>query len=153
MASIVVRKVRLSDFDQWLVLWQGYNEFYGRSGPTALDDEITKTTWARFFDPSEPIYCYVAEQGDLILGLVHFLFHRSSIQIKPNCYLQDLFTLDAARGKGVGRALIKAVGEKAKQAGSKRVYWQTHETNETAMKLYDQLAEKSGFRVYHMPLS
>jgi GNAT superfamily N-acetyltransferase len=83
-----------------------------------------------------------------LLGLVHYLFHRSTIQIEPTCYLQDLFTLEAARGKGVGRALINGVYERAQSAGLNRVYWLTHETNATAMRLYDAVAERSGFVVY-----
>jgi GNAT superfamily N-acetyltransferase len=66
--------------------------------------------------------------------------------------LQDLFTLEAARGKGVGRALIEQVYKLAKEAGSSRVYWLTHETNEIAMKLYDKVADKSGFAVYRKAL-
>jgi GNAT superfamily N-acetyltransferase len=62
--------------------------------------------------------------------------------------LQDLFTAEPARGKGIGRALINAVYEQAKLAGASRVYWQTHETNQTAMQLYDKVAERSGFLVY-----
>ncbi len=77
------------------------------------------------------------------------IFHRSTILIGPTCYLQDLFTNEAARGNGIGRALIEAVYERAKIAGSPRVYWQTHESNVTAMKLYDKVAERSGFVVYH----
>jgi len=83
---------------------------------------------------------------------VHYIFHRTTISIAPTCYLQDLFTLESARGKGVGRRLIERVYELARQAGSSRVYWQTHETNETAMKLYDKVAEKSGFIVYRKSL-
>jgi GNAT superfamily N-acetyltransferase len=83
-----------------------------------------------------------------LLGLVHYLFHRSTIQLEPTCYLQDLFTLEAARGRGVGRALINGVYERAQAAGLKRVYWLTHETNATAMRLYDAVAERSGFVVY-----
>jgi GNAT superfamily N-acetyltransferase len=81
-------------------------------------------------------------------GLTHYLFHRSTIAIAPNCYLQDLFTTEAARGKGVGRALINGVYAQAKLAGLSRVYWQTHETNHTAMQLYDKVAEKPGFVIY-----
>jgi GNAT superfamily N-acetyltransferase len=83
-----------------------------------------------------------------LLGLTHYLFHRSTIAIGPVCYLQDLFTTEAARGKGIGRALIEAVYEQARVAGSSRVYWQTHETNLTAMQLYDKVADRSGFIVY-----
>ena len=105
-------------------------------------------TWSRFFDGSEPVHALVAECSGELLGLVHYLFHRSTIQIGPSCYLQDLFTVEAARGLGVGRALIEAVYVQARSAGSKRVYWQTHETNTAAMHLYDKLAERSGFVVY-----
>lgn len=146
--QVVIRPVRREDFPAWKVLWAGYNAFYGRSGPTALPDEITQTTWSRFFDAYEPVHALVAEEAGELLGLAHFLFHRSTIQFAPSCYLQDLFTVEAARGKGVGRALINAVYERAGQAGSPRVYWQTHETNAAAMQLYDKVAEKSGFVVY-----
>ena len=89
-------------------------------------------TWARFFDAYEPVHGLVAESDGKLLGLTHYLFHRSTTAIEPSCYLQDLFTSEAARGKGVGRALINGVYEHAKLAGSPRVYWQTHETNVTA---------------------
>ena len=145
---MLVRHVRPDDFDSWLPLWDGYNAFYGRSGETALDPEITRATWARFFDAYEPMWALVAEQDGEILGLAHYLFHRSTIALQPSCYMQDLFTAAAARGKGVGRALIEAVYAEAAQAGIPRVYWQTHETNTAAMRLYDQVADRSGFVVY-----
>lgn len=146
--SISIRPVKADDYDRWLPLWDGYNAFYGRSGETALAPEITQTTWRRFFDAYEPVHAIVAEDGGRLLGLAHYLFHRSTTAIAPSCYLQDLFTDAAARGKGVGRALVEGVYERARQAGAPRVYWQTHETNTTAMQLYDKVAERSGFLVY-----
>jgi len=146
--QLVVRMLEQGDFAQWKPLWDGYNAFYGRAGETALAPEITQMTWSRFFDPYEPMHAMVAERDGQLLGLVHFLYHRSTTQIAPSCYLQDLFTTEAARGLGVGRALINAVYQHAKAAGIPRVYWQTHETNTTAMALYDKLADKSGFVVY-----
>lgn len=148
MAEALIRPVIRADREHWEKLWVGYNEFYGRSGPTALDPAVTDMTWERFFDSYEPVHALVAEQGEDILGLAHFLFHRSTISIQPVCYLQDLFVEKDARGKGVARALIEAVYERAQAVSASRVYWQTHESNETAMKLYDKLAEKSGFVVY-----
>jgi GNAT superfamily N-acetyltransferase len=144
----IIRPVVREDFAQWLPLWEGYNKFYGRSGPTAQPDEITKMTWARFFDAYEPVHALVAEHEGKLIGLVHYLFHRSTISIAPTCYLQDLFTTESARGKGIGRRLINAVYEQAKLAGVARVYWLTHETNSTAMQLYDKVADRSGFVVY-----
>ena len=146
------RPVERRDRDEWLPLWAGYNAFYGRAGATALPDEIVETTWSRFFDPGEPVHALVAERDGRLIGLAHYLFHRSTITIEPTCHLQDLFADAAARGQGIGRALITAVYERARAAGARRVYWQTHETNRTAMRLYDGLAEKSGFVVYRKML-
>ncbi|MDQ0466611.1 GNAT superfamily N-acetyltransferase [Caulobacter ginsengisoli] len=145
---LTIRPARFADHDQWLPLWDGYNAFYGRAGETALPAEITATTWARFFDEEEPMWCLVAEQDGRLVGLVHYLFHRSTTKIEPTCYLQDLFTDAATRGKGVGRALIEGVYARASEAGLRSVYWHTHETNETAMRLYDQVAVNGRFWVY-----
>jgi GNAT superfamily N-acetyltransferase len=147
-ADVLVRQVTAHDYDQWLPLWHGYNAFYGRSGATALAPEITAMTWSRFFDAYEPVHALVAESDGELVGLTHYLFHRTTTVIQPLCYLNDLFTSEKARGKGVGRALIEAVYDKARLAGSPRVYWLTHETNTTARLLYDKVADLSGFIVY-----
>ncbi|EJL38420.1 acetyltransferase [Caulobacter sp. AP07] len=146
--DLIIRPIAQADHDRWLPLWDGYNAFYGRAGDTALDPAITAMTWSRFFDAYEPVHALVAERGGRLLGLTHYLFHRSTTAIAPICYLQDLFTTAEARGHGVGRALIEGVYDAVRAAGASRVYWQTHETNATAMRLYDQVAEKSGFLVY-----
>jgi GNAT superfamily N-acetyltransferase len=145
----VVRPVQPGDLEAWRPLWDGYNAFYGREGPTALPEEVTRITWDRFFDAGEPVYCFVAEAPDGgLLGIVHYLYHRSTTGIGPNCYLQDIFTVPEARGQGVGKALIEAVYERARADGCGRVYWHTRETNTTAMRLYDQVAEGGGIVVY-----
>lgn len=148
MAGLIIRPVEGGDYVRWLPLWDGYNAFYGRTGDSALAAEITQTTWARFLDPAEPVHALVAQHGDELLGLAHYLYHRSTTAIGPTCYMQDLFTTAAARGNGVGRALIERVYEDAKTAGAGRVYWQTHETNHTAMRLYDAVAKRSEFLIY-----
>ena len=150
--DVSVRAVSRQDYDQWLPLWEGYNAFYGRSAETALSPDVTLMTWTRFFDAYEPVHGLVAEHDGQLLGLAHYLFHRNTISVAPTCYMQDLFTSEAARGKGVGRALISEVYEQARLAGAPRVYWHTHETNRTAMQLYDRMAERSGFVVYRKML-
>ena len=146
--TVIIRPIERADYPRWLPLWDGYNVFYGRGGPTALAAEITQATWSRFFDPAEPVHALVAERGAELVGIAHYLFHRSTTLLALTCYLQDLFTVPAARGQGVGRALIEAVYECARGAGSTRVYWQTHETNTTARALYDRVAKWYGFIVY-----
>ena len=142
---MLVRPAIPADHEAWLDLWDGYNRFYERN----LDAEVSALTWSRFFDAYEPMHLHVAEDesGELI-GMVQFLYHRNTAMRGPVCYLQDLFTSEAVRGKGVGRALIASVYAAARVAGSSRVYWQTHETNTVAQRLYESLAEKSGFIVY-----
>ncbi len=151
-SEIIVRAIEQRDFEQWKLLWDGYNAFYGRHGATALPEEVSQRTWSRFFDGYEPMHALVAEHKGKLVGLAHYLFHRSTISIGPICYLQDLFTLESARGKGVGRVLIEEVYRCAERAGASRVYWHTHATNATARLLYDKVAEDSGFVVYRKML-
>lgn len=144
----IVRSVRREDYEQWRPLWDGYNAFYGRAGPTSLPEPITSATWERFFSPAEPVHALVAEDGGRIVGLVHFLFHRSTTRLHDVCYLQDLFTAPDLRGKGIGRLLIAAVYAAARDAGSSRVYWHTQTSNVAGRALYDQLAQHLGVIVY-----
>lgn len=146
--AVTIRPVAPGDRAAWLPLWEGYNRFYERTAAP----EVTAMTWSRFFDAYEPMHALVAEADGAIVGIVHYLFHRNTSMIGPTCYLQDLFTAPAARGRGVGRALIEAVYDAARAAGAGRVYWMTHETNHTAMRLYDQVAERSGFVQYRRNL-
>ena len=125
-------------------MWKGSQVFYKADIPAA----VTETTFARFFDPAEPVHAFVAESDGRIVGIVHYIFHRSTWAEGPYCYLQDLFTAEDARGSGVGRALIEAVYVEARKQGAARVYWLTHETNTVAMQLYDRIADKSGFVQY-----
>jgi len=149
---MLIRPIEKTDYEQWLPLWAGYNAFYKREGPTAVSQEVTDTTWARFFDPNEPVYAFVAEDAGRLVGMTHYLFHRTTTSINLNCYLQDLFTLPDQRGKGVGRALIEAVHGEAKKAGSMRLYWLTQVDNVTARKLYDKVAAHTGFITYFKPV-
>lgn len=146
--AVLIRPLRETDLTAWTPLWDGYNAFYGREGKTALAPEITKISWQRFFDPEEPVFALVAESEGQLLGLTHYLYHRSTTRIELTCYLQDLFTDPLVRGQGVGRALIEGVYEQAKAAGIKRVYWQTHTTNSAGRLLYDKVAQHMGFIVY-----
>ncbi|ACA17135.1 GCN5-related N-acetyltransferase [Methylobacterium sp. 4-46] len=144
MTAPLVRPLRPDERAVWEPLWQGYLRFYGGS----VAPEVCDTTWARLHDPSEPMHGLVAEADGAVIGLVHYIFHRSTWTVGPYCYLQDLFTAEAARGRGAGRALIEAVYEKAREAGASRVYWLTQEGNITARALYDTLADRSGFIQY-----
>ncbi|OYU49219.1 MAG: GNAT family N-acetyltransferase [Rhizobiales bacterium PAR1] len=142
--TISIRPLTAADRAAWEPLWQGYLTFY----KAALTPEVTETTWQRFLDPAEPMFVRGAFEGEILLGIVQCVLHRTSWSQKPICYLQDLFTVPEARGKGVGRKLIEHIYAEAEKNGWFRVYWQTHETNAEAQVLYNKLADRSGFIVY-----
>ena len=148
MPDVTIRPLGIDERADWEPLWEGYQAFY----KVVIPAETTAVTWARLHDPAEWMHALGAYVEGRLRGIVHYLFHRSTSLIAPVCYLQDLFTKDGLRGKGVGRALIEAVYEQAKKAGAARVYWLTHETNTTAMALYDNIATKSGFLQYRKEL-
>jgi GNAT superfamily N-acetyltransferase len=150
--TITIRPIQKTDFLNWNPLWDGYNAFYGRANETALDPEITKATWRRFFDPDESVFCLVAESQGKLVGITHYLYHRSTTRLSMVCYLQDLFTEPTQRGKGIGRALIHGVYEQAKLVNMSRVYWTTHETNTAGRLLYDKVARHAGFLIYSQEL-
>lgn len=139
-----IRMARESDFAQWLPLWQGYQTFY----KTSIAEHVTAKTWARFLDPTEPMHCAVAELDGTLVGMVHYIYHRSCWTEGDYVYLQDLFAAPQWRGKGIGRALIEHVYAAAREANAARVWWLTHESNAQAMLLYDRIADKSGFVQY-----
>lgn len=142
--TLEIRPLTAADRAAWEPLWQGYLTFY----KTSLAPEVTETTWARLMDPAEPMYVWGAFEGKTLLGIVQCVTHRTTWSDKWNCYLQDLFTVPAARGKGVGKALIEHVYAEAAKQGWFRVYWQTHESNAEAQVLYNKVADRSGFIVY-----
>ena len=112
--ALNIRPVVSADLEAWRTLWDGYNAFYGRNGPTALPEEVTAVTWARFFNPLEPVFALVAENEGKLLGLAHYLFHRSTTRVEPVCYLQDLFTASPARGQGgAARSLRGSIGRRS----------------------------------------
>jgi GNAT superfamily N-acetyltransferase len=152
-ADPVIRPVQTPDWAQPLPHWQGCNALYGRAGTPALADEITRSIWARYFDGYEPVQAMVADRSGALVGLANDLFHRSTGKLLPSRYLQDLFPAEAMRGRGAGRALIEAVDTQARVGGATSVHWRTHETDGTAVRLYDQVAVKSGFIVQRRDLA
>jgi GNAT superfamily N-acetyltransferase len=145
----MIRPVEPGDRAAWVALWRAYLAFYD----TVLPDEVYATTWSRLLEAAEPTWGALALQDGQPVGLVHWLYHRSNWSIADSCYLQDLFVAPSGRGRGHGRALIEHAAAHARRQGCSRLYWNTHETNHTAMQLYDRLASQSGFVQYRMPLT
>jgi len=141
---ILIRALSPAERAIWEELWTGYLDFYD----TKLSQKTKSLTWARLHDPSEPMYLLAASLAGRVVGIVHYLYHRSCWTVGDYCYLQDLFVAPDARGKGVGAALIRQVESVARAAGASRIYWLTKEDNVSARALYDKLADRSGFIQY-----
>ena len=141
-----IRTARREDEAQWRGLWRGYTEFY----ETRLPEEVTAATWRRIVAPEPAILCRLAEQEGRLLGFSHSLLHEGTFVRDPICYLEDLFVDPAARGRGVGRALIADLVAMAGQSGWARVYWHTRADNQAARRLYDDFAQADGFVRYRL---
>jgi GNAT superfamily N-acetyltransferase len=143
-----IRQINGSDRALWEPLWNGYLEFYEKR----ISLETTEFTWRRLTQSSEIIGRIAIDTSGNGVGLVHYFFHPSTSTIGGNCYLQDLFVLPSARKRGLGRQLIAAVVEAAKETQSAVVYWQTEEFNGTARRLYERVAKRSPFIRYQIDL-
>jgi GNAT superfamily N-acetyltransferase len=148
MSEIVVRPAQASDKERWLVLWQGYLDFY----KTVLAPEQTERTWNRIMDPEFNMKCAIAELDKVVVGFTTYNLQNSTWSPDGHCYLEDLFVDPTVRGAGAGRALIEYVKAFAIENSCSRLYWNTDEDNATARKLYDTFVLESGKRQYRVPL-
>ena len=143
-SDLVIRPVGPDERAAWEPLWNGYLTFY----ETAVTNDVSDVLWKRLHDKAEPMHLIGAYRGGTLVGIAHYIFHRSCWTIADYCYLQDLFVAPDVRGSGAGRALIAAVEGEARKAGASRLHWLTKEDNHSARALYDTMADRSGFIQY-----
>jgi GNAT superfamily N-acetyltransferase len=144
-----IRAALPADKQRWLVLWQGYLDFY----QTDLSAAQSELTWQRILDLEFNMKCAVAIDDGIIVGFTTYSLQNSTWSEGGHCYLEDLFVDPGVRGKGVGRALIEYVKSYAIENKCSRLYWNTDEDNATARKLYDTYALESGKRQYRITLN
>ena len=139
-----VRLLESGDHADWARLWDAYLTFY----KTDLPDSIRRTAWERLMDPEEPVIGFIAHRDGKAVGIGNVIIHCSLWRLNPIPYLQDLYTDESVRGRGVGRAVIQAIYDYAREHEMEEVYWITHESNTRAQRLYDSIGSKTGFIQY-----
>ncbi len=148
-APVGVRRLRDSDRDGWLELWQSYLRFYRAE----VTDEVTELSFARLRDGEQGMLGLVAHSGEgRPVGLAHLIFHSATWSATGSCYLEDLYVDRRHRGTGVARALLQAVYATARELGADRVYWHTQQFNAPARSLYDTVGVLTSFVVYEHEL-
>ena len=141
-----IRELSENDFLNWKTLWKQYLEFY----QTSVEDLVYEITFKRLISSNYLFQnALVANQGNNLMGLVHFIYHPHNWKVEDVCYLQDLFVLPTIRGIGVGRALIEAVYSAADKNETSTVYWLTQGSNKQARKLYDNIGSVTSFIKYN----
>lgn len=146
--QVKISDAALPDQAAWRALWQDYLTFYGVS----LSAEVTDHTWARMLDPRSRLSGRFAFLEGIMVGFAIHHHHASTWVAGDDCYLEDLFLDDAARGHGIGRALIDDLIDISHEKGCKRLYWHTDKGNATARRLYDHYAREDGHVRYRMAL-
>ena len=147
MSEISVRAVAAEDRQRWEELFHGYRTFY----ENPYDPAVAERVWSWLLDPAHQVVGLVAElSGDRggIVGIAHWRrFERPSVG-ETGIYLDDLFADPAARGRGVGAALIAQLQQIARDEGATVVRWITADDNATAQRLYDRVATKTRWLTY-----
>lgn len=139
-----VRFLAPADENLWRGLFRAYREFY------KLDEseEVVSRAWGWFMDPTHECKALVAEADGEVLGFAHHRRFSSPYTGTSHIFLDDLFTAPAARGRGVGRALIGRLTEMAAAEGRAGVQWMTAEDNHQAQALYNTLATRTAWVTY-----
>ena len=137
-----------ADEAEWRGLWAQYLAFY----KVELSPDVTTRTWVRIIDPASPLTARLARTSGEMLGFALHHHHASTWVLGDDCYLEDLFVAEAARGAGVGRALIDDLIAITKAKGWHRLYWHTDEGNSRARALYDSYVLSDGHIRYRLKL-
>jgi GNAT superfamily N-acetyltransferase len=131
--TLTIRDAVPADAPRWRGLWAQYLAYYR----TDLAPQVTDTAWARILDPASRLSCRVAVLDGQVMAFAVWHHHVASWHVADDCYLEDLFVDPAARGQGLGRALIDDLAALARARGYGRFYWHTGQDNARARALYD----------------
>jgi GNAT superfamily N-acetyltransferase len=147
-AEVEIAPIAAGEFEELLPLIAAYQRFYEAE---TIDQERNRAFFRRFLAPSEDGLLLGARSEVRLVGYACLYWHFSSLEASECVLMNDLYVVEAARGEGVGRALIEATAEVARERGVPFVEWSTAPDNRTAQRLYDSLgAERSEWFTYEL---
>jgi GNAT superfamily N-acetyltransferase len=147
-AEIEIAPIGSGEFEELLPLIAAYQRFYEVEG---IDEPRNRAFFRRFLAPSEDGLLLGARREGRLLGYACLYWHFSSLEAVESVLMNDLYVSEEARGEGVGRALIEATAEIARERGVPFVEWSTAPDNHTAQRLYDSSgAERSEWFSYEL---
>ena len=147
-SELEIAPVTVEEFERLLPLIAAYQRFYEVE---EIDEERNRAFFRRFLGPSEDGLLLGARREGELVGYACLYWHFSSLEACECVLMNDLFVGEAARGAGIGRALIEATAEVARERGVPFVEWSTAPDNHTAQRLYDSTgAERSEWFSYEL---
>jgi GNAT superfamily N-acetyltransferase len=147
-AEVEIAPITAEEFEELLPLIAAYQRFYEAE---EISEERNRTFFRRFLAPSEDGLLLGARSDERLIGYACLYWHFSSTQATETVLMNDLYVDESMRAQGVGRALIAATAEVARERGAPSVEWSTARDNHTAQRLYDSLgAERSEWVSYEL---
>jgi GNAT superfamily N-acetyltransferase len=147
-ADLEIAPISAEEFEGLLPLIAAYQRFYEVE---EIDEERNRAFFRRFLAPSEDGLLLGARREGTLVGYACLYWHFSSLEAVESVLMNDLYVSEEARGLGVGRALIEATAEVARERGAAFVEWSTAPDNHTAQHLYDSIgAERSEWLSYEL---
>lgn len=144
-----IKQAGAAEIDAVVDLFDQYRMFYGQE-PNLL---LAKAFISERMDNNESVLLLAMDDDGNALGFTQLYPSFSSVSACRVWILNDLFVVQAARGQGVGRALMHAAKAHAKKTGVRRLVLETAADNYNAQKLYEALGYQRESGVFHYSLS
>ena len=142
----MIRKLEQKDKKNWIKLYNCYAKFY----KVPMNTEVLDTLWGWIHDENHAVDGFCFELGNKIVAIAHYRTMPRPIKGQYIGFLDDLFVDPDFRGQKIAQKLISHLKSLSKANNWQGVRWITHYSNEHAKKLYDKIANNTGFELYEL---
>ena len=142
----MIRKLEQKDKGNWAKLYNGYADFY----KVPMNAEILDTLWGWIHDETHSVNAICFELEGKIVGIAHYRTMPRPIKGKYIGFLDDVFVEPEFRGQKIAQKLISHLKSLSKANNWDGIRWITHSSNENAKKLYNKIANNTGFELYEL---